>query len=53
MSHTSPDSKFPAPTKACPYCGEQILAVAVKCKHCGSDLAARENRNGPELSWLS
>jgi hypothetical protein len=25
-------------TKACPYCGEQILAVAVKCKHCGSML---------------
>ncbi|HEY1724549.1 MAG TPA: hypothetical protein VGF89_03930 [Steroidobacteraceae bacterium] len=25
-------------TKACPYCGEQILAVAVKCKHCGSAL---------------
>jgi hypothetical protein len=27
-------------TKRCPYCGEQILAIAIKCKHCGSDLTA-------------
>ncbi|MDX9976368.1 MAG: DUF4234 domain-containing protein [FCB group bacterium] len=25
-------------SKACPYCGEEILAVAKKCKHCQSML---------------
>lgn len=28
----------PPLTKACPYCGEQILEVAKKCKHCGEIL---------------
>lgn len=32
-------------TKACPYCGEEILAVAKKCKHCQSDLTVGRGRS--------
>ncbi len=36
-------SQVNAAAKACPFCGEQILAVAVKCKHCGSALDTPAN----------
>ena len=43
----------PADTKACPFCGEDVKAVARKCKHCGEVLdvvlrAAEEAKRGAE-----
>lgn len=32
-------------SKACPYCGEDILAVAKKCKHCGEFLDAPDPKS--------
>lgn len=30
-----------ADVKACPLCGEEILAVAIRCKHCQADLSGK------------
>lgn len=36
-------------TKRCPYCGEEILAVAKKCKYCGEWLDKEEPK--VEKKW--
>ena len=39
-------------TKKCPYCGEEILAVARKCKHCGEWLDRKEQKPCPVCGEL-
>jgi hypothetical protein len=38
----TPPSTPSGRTRACPFCGEDILTVAIKCKHCGSDLSGKK-----------
>jgi hypothetical protein len=51
---TVPVASAPPPDKqvekACPFCGESILVVAIKCKHCGEMLGecfAAQPQSGP------
>lgn len=37
-------------TKNCPYCGEEIMATAKKCKHCGEWLTDRKKPNGKKAN---
>jgi len=51
-----PESQDNRSTKACPFCGETILSVAVKCKHCGEFLKEDAVLSGPsfraKLKWI-
>lgn len=42
VTASSPASSIPPPnlpeTKKCPFCAEDVLLAAIKCKHCGSQL---------------
>lgn len=36
-------------TKRCPFCSEEILSTAIKCKHCQSDLKGTGAAAGPSM----
>jgi Zn finger protein HypA/HybF involved in hydrogenase expression len=40
----APSMPLPDQTRACSFCGEAILVVAIKCKHCGEFLDGRKTQ---------
>lgn len=38
--------------KNCRYCGEEILAVAIKCKHCQSMLATADDEESKRMAYF-
>lgn len=47
----APSSPSPS-TKICPFCAERILAVALKCKHCGTYIDEKARRISDISKWL-
>ncbi|RRV08766.1 hypothetical protein EGJ28_15965 [Stutzerimonas xanthomarina] len=39
------------PVKACPYCAEQVHADAIRCKHCGQNLAGAIEHQPMKDQW--
>jgi len=50
---STPSAPTQKQTKDCPFCGEEILATAMKCKHCGEFLDGRSKAPTPPKSRKS
>jgi predicted nucleic acid-binding Zn ribbon protein len=48
MEPPAPKEEAASQTKDCPYCGEEIKAAAVKCRHCGEMLEKPAKRRQEE-----
>ena len=41
MAKLMPKKEAPKPARLCPYCKQAVHDEAVKCQHCGSDIAGK------------